>query len=253
MEHSVGKTLREARRRRGVKLAEVEATTRIRARFLRALENEEWEVLPGEAYTRGFIRTYAGYLGLDGARLAEEHRRDVDAHRPGELLPVDPVPAPVRRKRREPRLSPRARAVLVSLALAAILVAIGVSSGGDGSPSGRAGSPRSGGGQARSTAPPAPKPKPGLSLSLLATAEVWVCLLDGGGEPLVDGRILPSGAEAGPFRSGSFTVSFGNGEVSMTVNGQQASIPATSSPVGYEIGAGGALRELSEGERPTCT
>ncbi len=39
----------------------------------------------------------------------------------------------------------------------------------------------------------------------------------------------------------------------MTVNGQQASIPATSSPVGYSIGAGGKMRELPEGERPTCT
>ena len=92
-----------------------------------------------------------------------------------------------------------------------------------------------------------------MSLHLTATAEVWVCLLDASGSRLVDGQILDGGAEAGPFRSGSFTVSLGNGEVSMTVNGQQASIPASSSPVGYTIGAGGAVRELPEGERPTCT
>jgi cytoskeleton protein RodZ len=255
MDHGVGKTLRDARRRRRIDLAQVEESTKIRSRFLLAIENEEWDALPGEAYVGGFIRTYAGYLGLDGARLAEEHRHDVGASRPGEgLLSVDPARSRARPPRR-PRLGPRAAALLVSAALVAILLAVGLSSGGDGP----AGAPERDRRQAAnrpvedaSKSPP-PKPKPGLSLSLTATAEVWVCLLDAGGEPLVDGQILASGAEAGPFRSGSFTVSLGNGEVSMTVNGQQASIPATPSPIGYAIGARGGLRELSEGERPTCT
>jgi cytoskeleton protein RodZ len=255
MVQGVGETLREARERRGIDLAEVEATTRIRARFLRALENEEWDVLPGEAYTRGFIRTYAGYLGLDGALLSEQHRRDTGAERPGEgLLGVDPTPRPVRDSKRGSWPAPRAFALLVPAALVAVLV-LALSSGGGGPSETPERRPDQGGGQrAAGAAPPSPSPqRPGLSLRLTATAEVWVCLLDGRGEPLVDGQILAPGAEAGPFRSGSFTVSFGNGEVSMTVNGQQASIPATSSPIGYSIGAGSAMRELPEGERPTCT
>lgn len=254
MEPSVGKTLRDARRRREIDLAEVEAATKIRPRFLQALENEEWDALPGEVYARGFIRAYAGYLGLDGGRLAEEHRRDVEAHRPSERLPVDPAAQLARVPRSGPRLSPRLLAGLASVALLAILAAIGLSSNGGSSQEPRKASPGATG-QATAKVAPAPpsRPKPGLSLQLTATAEVWVCLLDAGGEPLLDGQILPPGAEAGPFRSGSFTVSFGNGEVSMTVNGQQASIPATSSPIGYAIGTGGAARELSEGERPTCT
>lgn len=254
MDHSVGKALREARRRRGIDLAEVEATTRIRARFLRALENEEWDVLPGEAYTRGFIHTYADYLGLDGARLAEEHRHDVGASRPGEqLLGTDPARV-IARPQRQSRLAPRALALIVSAALVAVLVVVGLSSGGGGSSeTPDSGRPRSVDRGVQADLSPSPKPKPGLSLRLTATAEVWVCLLDAGGEPLVDGQILSSGAEAGPFRSGSFTVSFGNGEVSMMVNGQQARIPATPSPIGYTIDSGGALHELSEGKRPTCT
>lgn len=254
MEPSVGKALRQARKRRGIDLAEVEATTRIRARFLQALEHEEWDVLPGEAYTRGFIRTYADYLGLDGARLAEQHRREIGAERPGEqLLRVERPRA--RRPERSRRLSSRAAAVLVSFMLVAILVAVGLSSGGEGPAvvperQTRADSSRE---NESARLPPPPKRQPGLSLSLIATAEVWVCLLGASGEPLLDGQILASGAEEGPFRSGSFTVSFGNGEVSMMVNGQQASIPATSSPIGYTIDGDGALRELSEGERPTCT
>ncbi len=131
MEDGVGKTLRGARSRRKVDLAEVEASTKIRVRYLRALENEEWDVLPGETYVRGFIRTYASYLGLDGARLAEEHRRDVGASRPGERLPsVEPAPIAAMGRRRVPRPPPRVLAAIVSAAMVAILVAVGLSSGG---------------------------------------------------------------------------------------------------------------------------
>ncbi len=256
MDHGVGKALREARRRRRIDLAQVEESTKIRSRLLLAIENEEWDALPGETYARGFIRTYADYLGLDGERLAEQHRRDIGASRPGERLPgVGQAQAPPTRRptRPRPRLGPRALALLVSAALVAVLI-VAFSSGGDGP----AGTPvpereRGGARKAANAPPPSPARRPGLSLRLTATAEIWVCLLDGEDEPLLDGQILASGAEAGPFRSGSFTVSLGNGEVAMTVNGQQASIPETPSPIGYAIGAGGGLRELPEGERPTCT
>ena len=94
---------------------------------------------------------------------------------------------------------------------------------------------------------------PGVSVRLAAGAEVWVCLLDASGRRLIDGQILGAGAQAGPFHSGSFTVSFGNGEVSMKIDGQTAKIPATSSPVGYSIDSSGKLARLSESERPTCS
>jgi hypothetical protein len=104
----------------------------------------------------------------------------------------------------------------------------------------------------RTPAPPKPTAST-VAVSLVAEAEVWVCLLDDGGRSLLGGQILETGAEAGPFRSGSFTVSFGNGEVSMFVDGKEAEIPATSSPIGYSIDAEGDLTRLSETERPTCT
>ena len=91
------------------------------------------------------------------------------------------------------------------------------------------------------------------TLRLAASAEVWVCVLNAKGQPLVDGQILETGAVEGPFRSGSFTVSFGNGEVSMLIDGREAEIPTTSSPVGYSIDSSGGLTELTETERPTCT
>jgi cytoskeleton protein RodZ len=253
VEDGVGKTLRDARNKRGLDLTEVEASTRIHVRFLRALEDEDWDVLPGETYARAFIRTYADFLGLDGARLAAGHHRDSGAASPAERVPrIEPDPVvPAGRPR---RLSARLVAAIVATGLVAAVVVAAVTGGDGGSPRKPGGDRSAAGQQAGGGRPPeASGSVPGASLKLTATAEVWVCLLDASGEPLVDGQILATGSEAGPFRSGSFTVSFGNGEVSMTVNGQQASIPATSSPIGYAIGAGGEMRELPEGERPTCT
>src|SRR6476620_2296967 len=61
----IGETLREARTAAGIQLDDAERTSRIRIRYLDALENEEWDVLPGDAYVRGFLHTYADFLGLD--------------------------------------------------------------------------------------------------------------------------------------------------------------------------------------------
>ena len=258
VDDGVGATLREARNRRKIDLSEVEAATKIRVRYLRAIENEEWALLPGDAYARSFVRTYAAYLGLDAERLAEQQRLRSGSAVPAERLPrVDPKPiAGSGRRRRLPSLPPSLLAVLVSAALIAILLAVGLSSGGNDSsgppPAARQERPATDrGGQ--DDAVGAQKQPAGLSLRMQATAEVWVCLLSGDGDPLVNGQILYEGEEAGPFRSGSFTVAMGNGEIEMTVDGKRAEIPASPSPVGYEIDSGGRLSEIPEGERPTCT
>ncbi|MBA2567065.1 MAG: helix-turn-helix domain-containing protein, partial [Thermoleophilaceae bacterium] len=70
----IGETLREARLRQGVDIAEVEQATKIRAKYLRALEAEEFDRLPGSTFVRTFLRTYAEYLGLDPQMLVEEYR-----------------------------------------------------------------------------------------------------------------------------------------------------------------------------------
>jgi hypothetical protein len=252
----IGATLREARNRRKVGLSDVETATRIRIRYLQALESEEWDVLPGDVYVRSFIRTYASYLGLDGERLADEYRRSTAAG--GERPVAGPEPKPVARSR-APRSQARGRivATAVTAALIGVVIAVGLTTGED-DPTLTVRGERSGAGDGAATMKeqtsqrPAPAQRQGLSLELAATAEVWVCLLDGRGEPLLDGQILTEGAEEGPFRSDSFTVSFGNGEVSMSIDGKQAEIPTTSSPVGYAIGDDGDLEPLGDGERPTC-
>src|SRR6476660_2134153 len=87
MDEGVGKALREAREKRKLGLSEAEEATRIRPRFLRALESEEWDQLPGDAYARAFLRTYADFLGLDGEAMAERQRLLSGALRPAEQVP----------------------------------------------------------------------------------------------------------------------------------------------------------------------
>ncbi|MGC1852440.1 MAG: helix-turn-helix domain-containing protein [Solirubrobacterales bacterium] len=252
MDTGIGATLREARNRRKLDLSEVEAAIKIRVRYLQAMENEEWDALPGGAYTRGFVRTYALYLGLDGERLADDYRRST-APPAGERAPKRVEPMPTGRRERSP-IPGWVLASAVSLALIALAVGIGLTGGSDdevGSPGSK--SAASGGERAkrgdRTTAAAATQ---GVEVELAATAEVWVCLLDAREEPLVEGEILEEGAEAGPFRSKGFEIALGNGSVAMLVDGKQAEIPASSSPVGYEIDASGKLTALEEGERPDC-
>jgi hypothetical protein len=68
----IGNSLREARVRQHLELTEIELATKIRARYLRALEEETFDALPAQTYVKGFLRTYADYLGLDGQLYVDE-------------------------------------------------------------------------------------------------------------------------------------------------------------------------------------
>ena len=72
--HELGGVLRERREAMGASLAEVEAATRIRQKYLAAMESDDWHLLPGEIVGRGFLRNYATYLGLDATELVERRR-----------------------------------------------------------------------------------------------------------------------------------------------------------------------------------
>lgn len=86
----IGNSLREARVRQHLELTEVELATKIRARYLRALEEEAFDALPAQTYVKGFLRTYADYLGLDGQLYVDEFnsRFGADAEEPREPVMV---------------------------------------------------------------------------------------------------------------------------------------------------------------------
>ncbi len=116
----IGATLREARLRRGVDLAEIEEALRIRAKYLRALEEEQFYVLPGAAYARAFLRAYADYLGLDGQLYVDELvSRNALAEEP-----AHPDVTPLERR---PRWQPSRRALVATgaaLAVAALALSV---------------------------------------------------------------------------------------------------------------------------------
>jgi transcriptional regulator with XRE-family HTH domain len=94
---SFGDRLRREREMRGVSLEEITAATRISTRFLLALENEQWNQLPGGVFNRGFIRSVARYLGLDEEALLAEYALATNDH-PQVATHVEAPPA-VRRRR----------------------------------------------------------------------------------------------------------------------------------------------------------
>ena len=115
----IGNSLREARERQGLGYPEIELATKIRAKYIRALEEEDFTSIPGDAYIRGFLRTYADYLGLDGEIYVDEYAsRFITSWR--DELP----PRPERRRlpRRERPL--QKRAVLIVLAAIAGVTAL---------------------------------------------------------------------------------------------------------------------------------
>ena len=82
---SIGALLRERREALGASLAEVEAATKIRQKYLSALESDEWQQLPGEVVGRGFLRNYASYLGLEPTDIIDRRRAIADPSLAGAL------------------------------------------------------------------------------------------------------------------------------------------------------------------------
>jgi len=196
----IGQALKDARRRIGMDVAEAEEQTKIRAKYLRALEAEDWEVLPAPAYVRGFLRTYGALLGLDGEMLADEFRRRHEAP-----ATTSPATEPFLRGRRNSGARAPSRAPLiagVALAIVALLVALSLLGGGDddGEPTtlqpddppaktngGKRGKDRGGG------APKEEKPRKPIDFALEPLGSVGVCVV-ASGEPLIDGQVLAEGA-----------------------------------------------------------
>jgi cytoskeletal protein RodZ len=114
----IGTSLREARLRQGLDFPELEQATKIRGKYLRALEDEEFDLLPAKTYVKGFLRSYAEYLGLDGQLYVDEYNSRY-------VVGEDDAPFRARRtpaRTRSPRL--QARVVLLTLLGIAVVTAL---------------------------------------------------------------------------------------------------------------------------------
>jgi cytoskeleton protein RodZ len=249
----IGETLREARMRQKLDIADVEARTKIRAKYLRALENEEWGTLPGPTFVRTFLRTYAELVGLDPHVLVEEYRTNYESAEEIESLPRAGRPAATRR-RRTPRGPPGKGPVFIALVVAFVgfLLVLGLVAGkDDNSSSDRAGNkatdtattprPRP---KAKPTPPPAPR---GVTVRVAPAEATYVCIDTGQGTPVVFQGTLEAPRT---FKNAQrVRINLGKRAVDLRLNGKPVKIAPGSDPEGFDLTPKGAA-EIPLGSRP---
>jgi cytoskeleton protein RodZ len=263
----IGATLREARMRARIDVSEIEAQTKIRAKYLRALENEEWDLLPGPTFVRSFLRTYAQALGLDAKALVDEYRTNYE--QPSELE-HQPAMSPPR------RVSPRAssgrpggpsRAYMIAVGAFGLLIVVLIvalianQKKGAESPSlpanstkGQAshGAGRGGHGAQSSTSATAGNNSARVTLSLHPSGPVYVCLIDAAGAKRIPGLTIgPGSYTPRDYHSTRFELLLGNNAVTLYVDGKALTVPPSSKPIGYSITDGGR-RVLTPAQQPNC-
>jgi cytoskeleton protein RodZ len=258
----IGEMLREARMRRRIDMTEVESATKIRGKYLRALENEEWDLLPGPTFVKTFLRTYAEYLGLDPRLLVEEYRQRYERPSTQDLTPSAATRARGRaRRRRAASLGPMLVIVGCVAVLLGALYALGrFGDDDDGTPPPpnqvRETEPTAtpGSDDSEDEPPPETERRPRrVRLQLVASAPVYVCLVDARGRQVIDEVTLDADSPRRTYVSRSFRTNFGNNNVSMRVNGRTYPVAASTDPIGYELRPGRRPRRLADDQRPDCS
>ena len=251
-----------------IDVSEIEAETKIRAKYLRALENEEWGLLPGPTFVKSFLRTYAQALDLDGKALVEEYRLEHERSNDMMLEPI--VSKPQRnpgsgRGRQAPNRPSRGYTVAVSaigLVIVVLIVLLIAGGGGGGSPKHTTSTSTS---VARTkthlvkrhagATQPGTKSSTGsslVSLSLKTTGPVYVCLLGDGARKLIPGLILPAGETTATYHAKHFYINLGNSSVTLYIDGTVRTVAPSSEPIGYSITKAHGRQTLPAARLPSC-
>jgi cytoskeleton protein RodZ len=247
---NIGDTLREARMRQHLDIADVESRTKIRAKYLRALENEEFGMLPGPTFVKTFLRTYAEALGLDPQVLVEEYRATYESREEAEhLQPLGPT-AVARERRRGPG-PPRGPWVAIGLAVVVVvgaLLVIGLVGGDDEGGGGKqAQQPTTEETQPTTETKPEKPARPRrVTLRIVPNNPVYVCLDTGPETDVTFEGILDAPRT---FRGRRLRVNLGKTDVQVTVNGKPVQIEPGPEPVGFAF-TPRSQRSLPTGERP---
>ena len=245
---TIGETLREARMRQKLDIADVERQTKIRAKYLRALENEEFGMLPGPTFVKTFLRTYAEVLGLDPHALVDAYRASYEPHDELETLkPLGP-PGSSARDRRRGRPRPWVVAVLHVAVVIAGLVALGLSTDDEKGGGNRAAATETATRTERTatTKEPAPAPPRRVAVRITPSTPTYVCMDTGPGTEVTYEGTLDA---ARTFRGKRLRANIGKSVVDVRVNGRRLRIEPGPDPVGFEF-TPGSTRPLPVGERP---
>jgi cytoskeleton protein RodZ len=266
----IGAQLREARMRGKIDINQVESDTKIRAKYLRAMENEEWGLLPGEIYAKTFLRTYADYLGLDSREVLDDYRRQYERPTDHDLRPLasgrerDRRPGSGRRQQPQPRggggfrIPPWVLVLIVLLVVALALYLVGSPGNDNKGAATRSTSttaskhhkrhkPKHGG--AARHHPAAPK---SVHLSLVPTGTVYVCLVNGHGRKLINGQQYSAGQKIPVQVARTLLLTLGTSSVTITANGTKVPIAPSSSPIGIRF-TPGKHSSLDSGNQPQCS
>jgi cytoskeleton protein RodZ len=263
----IGATLREARMRARIDVSEIEAKTKIRAKYLRALENEEWGLLPGPTFVKSFLRTYAQALELDDKAIVEEYRRHHE--RPSEAM-LEPIVSTPQSKRSGTRgrggsgggpsrgylLAVGAIGVVIVVLIALLLFGGGSPNKKPGTSTGAATTSTSAAtkhAHKRSSLHGRPASSTLVTLSLRPSAVVYVCLIGDDGRKLIPGLELPAGETTKTFKARRFEITLGNSSVTMFVDGISRTVAPSSQAIGYSITKAYGRRPLSTSQLPSCT
>jgi len=237
-----------------IDMTEVEARTKIRAKYLRAIENEEWDLLPGPVYVKSFLRTYGDFLGLDSRLLVDEYKRRYE--RPDQdMRPVATLHRERERAARGPLLPSW---LIIGGVLAVVVVALYfIGTAGNGTKTTPTTSV-----QAGTTTPHKPRPhrpahrapaKPKtVKLELVPTGTVYVCLVDGTGKKLIPGLIFSSGQTIPTETASKMLLTLGNASVHMKVNGADVHVAPSATSIGFMLEPG-ATSSLPVSQQPRCT
>ncbi|MGI8597300.1 MAG: helix-turn-helix domain-containing protein [Thermoleophilaceae bacterium] len=237
---SIGDRLRDARTRRGLDFDDVEAATKIRARYLRALEAEQFDLLPGPTFARTFLRTYGEFLGLDARLLVEEYRthhepRDEVLEAPSRPVSAGgrerPVAAPVRLPGPLGLLAGGAVAVVLFLLVLGLVAGAPGPDAPSAPPTGTdaADRPRGERGRRRPRRRPAPT---SVSLRVTPSEATYVCVEDGAG------KVRFEGVMAAPrrFRAKRLRINLGKRSARLAVNGRRIRFDdGPASPVAFDL------------------
>ena len=211
----IGGSLREARLKRNLTSADVQKAIRIRDRYLQALEEERWELLPGDAYVKGFLRTYADYLGLEGTLYVDEYNSRF-------AQPDEPQLVPERFERRGTPLGVGLlRPLVVIGAIVAIVAAVAAwqLSGSSGGKQGGSPPPTTTPATTAAHTPPKTKPKKHVVVALPTRAVVvasrgnswlWVRSGSAAGATVYQGTLLQGKTLAVNLKSGAVWIRIGD-------------------------------------------
>jgi cytoskeletal protein RodZ len=243
-----------------IDISDVEVRTKIRAKYLRAMENEEWDMLPGPIYVKSFLRTYSDFLGLDSRMLIDDYRRRYER-------PSDQEPRPIatlgreRERDRVPRGPMLPSWAVVGLVLLAILVVLFIVGNLPSSPSH---TPTTGahlGAHRRhrvSTTPatttqttPTVAPPKTVTLTITPTSTVYICMANGAGKLLIPGVEYTAGQTVPTETAGKLLLTLGNSSVTMKTGYGAIPVPASSVPINLLIGPT-SYHPLPVAKAPNC-